>query len=127
MFAAADVEDKDHRRCAAVFDDFNLQFVFPALIVAKAAYFIATRLGAAAEAALLRTLSDQDVELPAPEDWEKIARLVEKYADFPLGAADASIVVLAERLGTDLIVTLDRRHFGALRTVSGGTFRILPD
>jgi hypothetical protein len=33
-----------------------------------------------------------------------IGSLVERYGDFPLGGNDASVAVLAERLGTDLIV-----------------------
>jgi predicted nucleic acid-binding protein len=52
---------------------------------------------------------------------------VEQYADFPLGAADASVVALAERLGTDLIVTLDHRHFGAVRPRHCPAFRLLPE
>jgi predicted nucleic acid-binding protein len=44
----------------------------------------------------------------------------------PLGATDASVAVLAERLDTDIVVTLDRHHFAALRTSTGGTFTILP-
>jgi hypothetical protein len=36
-------------------------------------------------------------------------------------------VVLADRLGTDLIVTLDRRHFHALQSPKGQRFRLLPE
>jgi hypothetical protein len=53
--------------------------------------------------------------------------MVERYSDFPLGGTDASAAVLAERLGTDLIVTLDRRHFGAIRMSNGQPFRMLPE
>jgi predicted nucleic acid-binding protein len=67
------------------------------------------------------------VEAPVPEEWPAIASLVEKYGDFPLGATDASVVVLAERLGTDLLITLDRRHFSAIRMSNGRPFRLLPD
>jgi hypothetical protein len=67
------------------------------------------------------------VESPASEDWSFIANLVERYSDFPLGGTDASVAVLAERLGTDLIVTLDRRHFGALRMSDGRPFTLLPE
>jgi predicted nucleic acid-binding protein len=63
------------------------------------------------QAAFLRTLASVEVEAPAAEDWPAIADLVERYADFPFGTTDASVAVLAERLGTDLIITLDRRHF----------------
>jgi hypothetical protein len=36
-------------------------------------------------------------------------------------------VVLADRLDTDLIVTLDGRHFGAIRSPRGRSFRLLPE
>lgn len=31
-------------------------------------------------------------------DYERMAELVEQYADFPLGAADAAVVGVAERI-----------------------------
>jgi len=45
----------------------------------------------------------------------------------PLGGTDASVAALADRLRTDVIVTLDRRHFRVLRTKEGASFRLLPD
>jgi hypothetical protein len=53
--------------------------------------------------------------------------LVERSADLPLGATDASIVALAERVETDLLLTLDRRRFGAVRMRDGRPFRLLPE
>jgi uncharacterized protein len=41
------------------------------------------------------------------------------------GTADASVVALAERLDTRLIVTLDRRHFALVRGADGGSFELL--
>src|SRR5687768_15611810 len=38
------------------------------------------------------------------------AELVRQYADFPLGAVDASVIALAERMDVHQL-TLDRRHF----------------
>jgi hypothetical protein len=32
-----------------------------------------------------------------PQDWSRIADLVDQYVDFPLGGVDASVIVLAER------------------------------
>ncbi len=52
--------------------------------------------------------------------------LIEKYADLPMDYADASLVVLAEELGTDLIFTTDRRDFDVYRFGRGRPFRILP-
>lgn len=43
------------------------------------------------------------------------------------GLAEASLVVLADRLGTVRIATLDERHFRAVRLLSGaGAFHVLP-
>lgn len=41
--------------------------------------------------------------------------------------ADATLVVLAEELGTDLVFTTDRRDFGVYRIAGRGQFRIQPD
>lgn len=70
---------------------------------------------------------DHAVEAPSVEDRAATADLVARYADFPLGGTDASGAVLADRLGAHLIVTLDHRHFGAIRTRSGTAYRLLPD
>ena len=105
----------------------GLQLVVGGLAVGEATYFIGSRLGPRGEAGFLRGLRDIDVEAPAGEDWTRIAELVEQYRDFPLGGTDASIVALAERLGAPAIVTLDRRHFGAVRPRHRDAFVLLPE
>ena len=55
-----------------------------------------------------------------------MAQLMEQYRDFPLGAADASVVALAERLGTETVMTTDRRHFMAIRPRHCPAFTPLP-
>ncbi len=72
-------------------------------------------------------LATWDVEPPRAEDWPRIADLVERYADLPLGTADASVVALAERFGATTIVTLDRRHFGVIRPRHCAAFALLPN
>jgi predicted nucleic acid-binding protein len=126
LYAALDSDDRNHAACADVLRRRDLQFVVPSLVVTEVAYFAQLRLGAAAEAAFLRGLSAFEVEGPTPADWPLIADLVERYGDFPLGTVDASIAVLADRLETDLLVTLDRRHFGAIHSPQGRVFRLLP-
>jgi len=101
--------------------------VIPALVVGEVTYMVGRRLGPQAEAGFLRSLVDLDVEAPAADDWPRIADLVSRYSDFPLGGTDASVVAAAERLDTDLILTLDRRHFAAIRPLHCTAFRLLPD
>jgi hypothetical protein len=127
LYAAADDDDDDHDRSLDALGRADLHLVIPALVVAEATYLIALRLGPQAEARFLRSLEQFEVEAPVPEDWPRIAQLVERYGDFPLGGTDASVVALAERLGTEVVITLDRRHFGAVKPRHCAALQLLPD
>jgi len=126
LYAAADEDDENHAACLATLARPDLRFVLAAMAVAEATYFVGTRLGATAERAFLEGLRDLDVEGPAGEDFTRMAELVEQYRDWPHGGTDASIVALAERLQAPAIVTLDRRHFAAVRPRHRETFELLP-
>jgi uncharacterized protein len=126
LYAAADADDDDHEACVAALSRGDLRLVVPALVVAEATYFVGRRLGSAAEAAFLRGLRALDVEGPSPDDFDRMANLVEHYADFPLGGTDASAIALAERIGAAVIVTLDRRHFAAVKPRHRDAFDLLP-
>lgn len=126
LYAATDTADDDHQRSRDVLEQGGVQLVIPALVVAEVSYIVGRRLGAAAEAAFLAGLEPLEVEAPRPEDWARIAELVEQYRAFPLGGTDASVVALAERLDTDLVITLDHRHFGAIQPRHCTAFRTLP-
>jgi hypothetical protein len=56
----------------------------------------------------------------------RIAELVARYRDLPLGTVDASVVAAAERLDITTIATLDRRHFGVVRPAHIATFELIP-
>lgn len=127
LYAAADADDRRHVDSVAVLERGDLQLVVPALVIAEVTYFVGRRLGPQAEAPFLRGLSALDIEAPAPQDWSRMAELIEEYRDFPLGGTDASVVALAERLETDLVITLDRRHFGAIRPRHCESLRLLPE
>lgn len=45
----------------------------------------------------------------------RIVELMRKYRQLPMDLADASLVILAEHLGTGRILSTDRRDFGAYR------------
>jgi uncharacterized protein len=126
LYATADADDQDHESCRAILSRADLRLVIPALAVAEATYFVGRRLGARSQAAFLRSLGRFDVESPVPEDFERIAELVETYADFPLGGTDASVIALAERIGAEIVVTLDRRRFAAVKPRHRTALRLLP-
>ncbi|MGH2762533.1 MAG: type II toxin-antitoxin system VapC family toxin [Thermoleophilaceae bacterium] len=126
LYAAADADDVDHSESLAALSRSDLRLVVPALVVAEATYFVGARLGPSAESAFLRGLGAVDVEGPTGEDFARMGALVEQYADFPLGGTDASVVALAERLETPIVLTLDRRHFAAVRPRHCTTLELLP-
>lgn len=127
LYAAVDADDNDHSRCIAAMSRPGLRLVIPALVVAEVCYLVGSRLGPQIEARFLRSLRGMRVEAPRGEDFDRIGQLVEDYADFPLGGADASVIALAERLGTNLVFSLDRRHMLAVRLRGGGSLQVLPD
>ena len=63
---------------------------------------------------------------PSLEDFDRIAQLVETYADFPLGATDASVIALAERVGAGIVIKYHRRHFAAIKPNHRDAFQLLP-
>jgi uncharacterized protein len=127
LYAVVDADDADHVRSLESLQRSDLHLVIPALAVAEVTYIVGKRLGPQTEAAFLRSLEEFDVEAPSAGDWPRIADLVADYAEFPLGGTDASVIALAERLGTDVVITLDRRHFGAVRPRHCDAFHLLPE
>jgi len=55
-----------------------------------------------------------------------MSELVRRYADFPLGAVDASVVAVAERFGVDRVATLDRKHFSVVKPSHAPALTFLP-
>lgn len=98
------------------------------LVIAEAGYLIERQLGPVAEAGFYRSLAAGDLVIDSmrAEDWQRIAELIDRYADLPLGGTDASLVALAERHSVRRIATLDRRHFSVVRPADGTPFELLP-
>lgn len=98
------------------------------LIVAEVDHLVAARGGRAAVSALRADLAAGAYLV---EWWQgaiaSAVNIAERYADNGLGLADASLVSLAQRIGTVSIATLDERHFRVVRPLEGGeAFRLLP-
>jgi predicted nucleic acid-binding protein len=100
----------------------------PTLVITEAAYLIGARLGAEAEVRFLGDLAAGafTVEPVHAADWLRIAELVARYRDLPLGTVDASVVATAERFGIAEVATVDRRHFSVVRPVHVEAFTLLP-
>lgn len=66
-------------------------------------------------------------DLTQPAALAEAAGLMQKYADLPMDFADATLVLLADRLELFDIFTLDRRGFRVFRGREGQTFRLMLD
>ncbi len=95
--------------------------MIPTLVITEVVYLLATRLGASAEIRFLGDIAAGNL-IPEPvvsSDWLRIAELVGRYSDLPLGTVDASVVATAERLSIATVATLDRRHFNVVQPAIG--------
>ena len=102
--------------------------VVPAPVTAEVDYLLGRRVGQKARRDFITDLAAGrfTVACLEREDYASIRDLDARYADFELGLADCSLVVIANRFSTDRIVSFDERHFRAVTTLTGGAFTILP-
>ena len=126
LLATANDSDPDHTACVDFLTRGDVEMVVPVLCVAEVCYLLGQRHGAEVEARFVSGLADFRVQAPEPEDWPQIAALVRTYGDLPIGTTDASVAVLANRLKTTRIATLDRRHFSVVRSRDGSAFELYP-
>jgi predicted nucleic acid-binding protein len=127
LLAFFDASEPDHEAVSEVLAAADDPVVSP-YVVAELAYLVASRHGVDDELAVLDELAGGAWHLAAfDEDQLRRAReVIATYRDQPIGLADASIVVLAERYRTRKVVSLDRQHCDVLRSFDGGYFEVLP-
>lgn len=82
----------------------------------------------AAETDLLREVAAGVYDLVAftTDDLVEASNLIERYQDLRIGLADASVAVVAARMRTTRLLTLDQRHFRTIKPLWGEAFVLLP-
>jgi predicted nucleic acid-binding protein len=125
LLALLNRRDPDHERIKQVVDEERGPYLVPAGILAEITYMVERRLGARALDLLLADLESGALTFECGEsDLARIRALVSRYADLPLGYADAAVVACAERSG-GRVLTLDTRDFGVV--AAEGRVTILPE
>jgi uncharacterized protein len=128
LFAALVETEVHHESARSALEQDSPPFVLSPFVLCELDYLLSSSVGIEPELALLEDVAAGAYEL-APFDCGDVAavhEVIERYRDLGVGLADASIVVLASRHGTDRVLTLDERHFRALQTPSGRPFTLLP-
>lgn len=128
LLAAIDGSQRHHRSALAALQDAPPPWLLSPFVLAELDYLLATRIGVDAERAMLAEVGRGVYRLESFNADEVAAaeRIVGRHAKFEIGLADASLVVLATRYGVRDLLTLDERHFRAIRGPNGKPFRLLP-
>lgn len=103
--------------------------MLPAPVVVEVNFLIRTRLHPAVMVSLLDDVISgfYRVESLIAEDHVRARELVERYADSDIGFVDAAVMAVVERMDEPKLMTLDRRHFGAIKPRHVEVLRLLPD
>ena len=128
LLAAMFHDQRRHSECGQILSESGGPLVLSPIVLAEMDYLI-TKLATITEE--IRFLGDvasgaYELALFRAEDIARAREVIEQYSDLGIGLADASIVVLSEKLDVLDLLTLDERHFRALRGAGGRPFRILP-
>jgi uncharacterized protein len=128
LVALADAREPRLEALLKIRDEEEGSLVLPAPVAAEVDYLLGARFGEAARRAFLSDLAAQRYDVACLEagDYRTVAELDARYADLGLGLAGCSIMVLAERLGTQRLLSFDERHFRAVAPLQGGSFQLLP-
>ena len=126
LVAAIDRSDRHHVRCAAFLETAPRPLIVPTTVIVEVCWLVEERPDV--EAAFLTAVATGEFT-HAPitaDDLARMADLVRTYADLPLGAVDASVIAIAERLNLKDVATLDRKHFTIVRPSHANALNLLP-
>jgi predicted nucleic acid-binding protein len=125
LVAYLDARDPSHDEAVACIDSFSGQFHTTAAVITEAMHFVSAAAdGAALLAEFVGASRTRVHDFAQPPDLRAAAALMAKYSDTPMDFADATLVLLAERIDVVDVLTLDRRGFSAYRTPSGRALQI---
>ena len=128
LLAAIDADQRMHADASAALLAAPSPLVLSPFVLAELDYLLAARVATRAQVAFLDEVAAGAYTLApfAAADVREARQVMNRYADLQLGLADASIVVLARRYETRDVLTLDERHFRAVRGHRGRPSRLWP-
>jgi predicted nucleic acid-binding protein len=127
LVSLLDRSQKWHKACASFFGQWERPVVSTEAVLTEATHLLGG-LNGGREACIDFFLSGAAILAPATTASLRRARdLVRQYSDLPMDYADATLVVLAEDLGTNLVFSTDRRDFSVYRIKGRRHFQVLPE
>jgi predicted nucleic acid-binding protein len=128
LLSALDESQRHHEDCATILRNAEPPFLLSPFVLAELDYLLMRHIGQSAQMSLLAEVARGAYRLEpfGADDIALAKEVLDRYADLEIGLADASIVVLAERHAVSELLTLDERHFRALRINKRRRFKVLP-
>jgi len=127
LYALYDADDSNHHKVLQVIKQMKGPIVVPAAILSELDYLLREFLGIDAELNFLDSLASgyYTLESFTSVDLNRCRELIKIYRDLDLRLADTAVIATAERLNISQILTVDERHFRAVKPRKG-TFVLLP-
>ena len=120
--------DARHKDVAGVYEKMGKPILLPQTVLAEIAYLVGKIAGVKNVVRFLRSLNDSRFRLVAlrEEDVKRVAEILEQYADSRIDFVDASVMAVAERFESHIVLTLDRRDFLLFQPEHCDFFELLP-
>jgi predicted nucleic acid-binding protein len=128
IYGLHDRDDRHHRALRKFIVNRREDILIPSPILSEIDYLLQAKLGIAAELDFLDDIVAGVFALEpfTTQDVSRSRELVEQYSGLDIGLAEAAVIATAERLGVSRILTVDERHFRAVRGAGGKAFTLLP-
>jgi len=126
LVSLLDRDQPQHAACLRVFEDWTGPVVSTEAVLTEAAHLMARVDGGIAKCVEFFLAGGAVLVPTSARSLKRAHTLIQKYADQPMDFADASLVALAEEIGTSRILTTDRRDFSVYRLNGRRAFDILP-
>ena len=113
--------DAHHGAAVAALESVSESLITTWPVLTETCRLLLARLGPDAQERFLAGIAKgaSQVFQLEPSHLPRIKKLMRKYRELPMDLADASLVVVAERLGVRRVLTLDRRRFDTYRVRRG--------
>jgi uncharacterized protein len=128
LLSAIGPEQPHHEEARKVLLSEQGPLLLSPYVLAETDYMILKLTGVRRELQVLREVTTGSYEMVnmSRADVQQAANIIDKYRDMAIGLADASVALLAARFSTTRVLTLDQRHFRAMKPLWGDAFTVLP-
>jgi predicted nucleic acid-binding protein len=127
FLALANASDQHHLVAKRALDEVVEPLVTTWPVMTETCHLLANRLNPQAAETFVASAARGAIEIfeLGGAHLPRIVDLMRKYRQLPMDLADASLVILAEQLGSGHILSTDRRDFGAYRWKNHRPFKNL--